>query len=115
MVFARFAFPINQEQVPTISDQLQVWADGIGWRAGGVESEDPYTTPPSHTWQAILQTPTYGTAIKVETFATEKIGRITVVNNCWAPQEDWRPAWRTVRAHLRALGYDPRRSTTRSD
>jgi hypothetical protein len=107
-VFAQFTFPIGQEQIPTLSDVLQGWADGIGWNTGGVEGEDPSGTPPFHTWEAILQTPTYGTTIKVETSAAERIGRVTVANNCWAPQEDWRPAWRTVQTHLRELGYDPR-------
>jgi hypothetical protein len=90
-VFARFTFPTRGDRVPTLSDQLQAWGDGIGWKTGGVETEDPNATPPSHNWEAILQTPTYGTAITVETSATKKFGRVTVANNCWAPQEDWRP------------------------
>jgi len=107
-VFRRYAFRISQSEVPKLSTQLQTWASELGWRTGGVEGEDPDARPPSHTWDAILQTPTYGTAITVRASIREGSARVVISNNCWAPQENWRPAWQRVEAHLRALGYAPR-------
>lgn len=107
-IFARRVYFVPQSQAATLENQLEAWGEQQGLNVGRVGSDDPSAKPPLHSWTSILQSESYGTVLEIRTSSRSGQAVLTVGNNCWAPQEAWRPYWRRLTLQLSAWGYRPK-------
>lgn len=106
--FAKKAFVVPQPQAAKLEAQLTAWGERQGLSVSGVGIEDPDAKPPLLGQTIILQSQSFGTVLEVETSNRSDTALVTVGNNCWAPQEDWRPYWRQLNDQLSTWGYRPK-------
>ena len=105
VVYKRADYVIGQNQSAALHRQLQDWGKVSGFSVSGVGFKDPYSSPVLETEKTILQSSRFGVVLSVKTSNRNDRARVTIENNCWAPQEDWRPYWQRLKSQLSAWGY----------
>jgi hypothetical protein len=105
--FVKKTFAVPWSKAAKLERQLTAWAEREGLSVSGGEFEDPDAKPPLRGHTTMLQSKSYGTVLQVETSNRSDTALVTVKNNCWAPQEDWRPYWQKLNGQLSRWDYRP--------
>jgi hypothetical protein len=102
-VYDEASLRVPRAQAEALHKRLEAWGKQRGMVVSGVGSQ----ARPGEPWKlsTSMQSKRFGVVLTVTTPARGTDAAATVENNCWAPQEDWRPHWRALRLKLREWGY----------
>lgn len=104
-VFAKARISVLRPDQEKFKQQLEAWGEQNGYDISSVGSEDPYTKPTTTTWTSFLQSEKYGVVLEAAGSNRSDTVQLSVGNNCWADQEDWKPHWRKLLAQLSLWNY----------
>lgn len=102
-VYAKTTMQVPRTEAEALHKRLEAWGKQRGMHVGGGGSQ----ARPGEPWKlyTVLQSKRFGVVLDVTTPARGNKATATVENNCWAPQEDWRPHWRALQLKLKDWGY----------
>lgn len=107
-VFAKTRISILRPDQEKFKQELEAWGEQNGYHVSSVGSEDPYTKPTTTTWTSFLQSEKYGIVLEIAGSNRNDTVQLSVGNNCWADQEDWKPHWRKLLTQISSWGYRTR-------
>jgi len=107
VTYVKSNWAVPRAQSADLHARLAEWGEAKRFHVGGVASDDPDGRPPLHTQTTLLQSTNYGVVLAIKTTSRNNQARVTISNNCWAPQESWKPYWAHLQSQLRSWGYRP--------
>lgn len=93
------------ERTEQLHETVGKFAVANGLSVSSVEGMNPNKTSIYNDKTTFLQSANFGTVITIRTDNRKNIAKITIGNNCWAPDEDWRPYWKKLSTFLMRAGY----------